>query len=131
MPMTQDVSRNLTRVRQLKDAFRTFLSHLETAVPSPREPPTEDDIQPYRARIDELDRLILHLLNERSRCANTIGYIKKRLGLPVYAPRREEEVLQNVLKVNPGPLPGEAVRRIFERIIDETRSLERHRYQDE
>jgi chorismate mutase len=45
-------------------------------------------------------------------------------------PEREEEVLRNVLAANEGPLSNEAVRRLFERVIDETRALERQKYQD-
>lgn len=80
---------------------------------------------PWRERIDTLDEAILALLNERARCAAEIGHLKRRLGLPVYVPTREDEVLRNVLRCNDGPLPPEAARRLFERIIDETRSLER------
>lgn len=85
----------------------------------------------WRRRIDAIDRAVLLLLNERSRCANRIGHIKKQMGLPVYVPSREEEVIRLTLESNPGPLPNRAVRRIYERIIDETRSLERQKYQDE
>jgi chorismate mutase len=88
-----------------------------------------DDMAPLRDRIDELDRQILNLLNERAVCANEIGHIKKQLGLPVYMPSREDEVLANVCDANAGPLPDEAVRRLFERVIDETRSLERKTFQ--
>ncbi len=95
-----------------------------------RVPEDRDDLSAWRARIDAVDQIILTLLNRRSDCANEIGRIKKALDMPVYVPRREEEVLRNVMKHNPGPLPDTAVRRLFERIIDETRSLERHRYQD-
>ena len=115
----------------LAEMLRRALDRFERAPPPPPDPPAEADLRPWRDRIDEIDRVIVHLLNERSRCANTIGHIKKRLDMAVYAPRREEEVLRNVLGTNPGPLPGEAVRRVFERIIDETRSLERQKYQDE
>lgn len=93
--------------------------------------PSEDDLIPLRERIDRIDRAVLRLLNERSDSANTIGHIKKLLGLPVYLPSREKEVLQNVTRANEGPLDNNAVRRIFERIIDETRALERQRYQDD
>lgn len=86
-------------------------------------------MEPWRKRIDEIDRAVLKLLNERAICANAIGGIKKKLGMPVYVPTREEEVLRNVCAVNEGPLPSEAVRRLFERVIDETRSLERRNYQ--
>lgn len=92
---------------------------------------SDEGLQSWRRRIDAIDRAVLLLLNERSMCANRIGHIKKQMGLPVYVPAREEEVIRLTLESNPGPLPDRAVRRIFERIIDETRSLERQRYQDE
>lgn len=102
--------------------------HLSLLESTPAEP---EDLSAWRARIDAVDQVILKLLNRRSDCANEIGRIKKSLDMPVYVPRREEEVLRNVMENNPGPLPDTAVRRLFERIIDETRSLERHRYQDD
>jgi chorismate mutase len=94
------------------------------------EQATEADIGRLRRRIDEIDQALVALLNERSRAANIIGFVKKRLGLPVYVPKREEEVLSNVMGANAGPLNDASVRRLFERIIDETRSLERQKYQD-
>lgn len=98
------------------------------------EPPpdtAQDELGAWRRRIDTIDRILLMLLNERSRSANEIGRIKKDLQLPVYVPKREEDVLRQVLQANEGPLPDTAVRRLFERVIDETRSLERQKYQDE
>lgn len=86
-------------------------------------------IAAWRDRIDLIDHIILALLNERSLSANAIGHVKQQLGLPIYVPEREKNVLANVLARNPGPLDDEAVKRLFERIIDETRSLERRRYQ--
>lgn len=83
------------------------------------------DMDVWRDRIDALDRAILQMLNERAVCANAIGRIKKMLMLPVYVPEREDEVLENVTGANTGPLSEAAVRRLFERIIDETRTLER------
>lgn len=115
----------------LIETLRNSLTHFEEGRPTIPEHPEESDLRPWRNRIDQIDRVILQLMNERSRCANAIGHIKKQLGLPVYVPRREEEVINNVISSNEGPLPHEAVRRIFERVIDETRSLERHKYQDE
>ena len=115
----------------MRSTLKDLLAAFEADLPPVPEAPTEADLRPWRDRIDEIDRAVLELLNARSHCANVIGHLKKKLGLPVYAPRREEEVLGNVLRHNAGPLPPEAVRHIFERIIDEIRSLERHRYQDE
>ena len=79
----------------------------------------------WRRRIDEIDRKLVELLNERSQCALEIGKIKKTERLPLYQPDREREVLENAEKVNSGPLSDAAIRRLFERIIDEARSAER------
>ncbi|MDE2731401.1 MAG: chorismate mutase [Bacteroidota bacterium] len=89
-----------------------------------------EDIEPLRVRIDEIDRKLVELLNARSGLANRIGHIKKILGLAIYDPSREKDVLTYVVRASKGPLPDPAIRRLFERIIDETRSLERQRYQD-
>jgi len=79
----------------------------------------------WRRRIDEIDKKLVELLNERSRCALEIGKIKQAEHLPLYQPDREREVLENAEKTNPGPLSDAAIRRLFERIIDEARSAER------
>ncbi len=83
------------------------------------------DLSDWRERIDELDRRLLDLLNERARCVLALAPLKKQLGIPIYEPRREEEVFRNIAAHNGGPLAPDAVRRIFERIIDEMRSLQR------
>jgi chorismate mutase len=84
------------------------------------------DLDGWRKRIDEIDQELVKLLNERSRCAVEIGHLKKVLNLPAWQPEREAEILRNVVKSNDGPLDDAAVRRLFERLIDEARALERH-----
>jgi len=78
-----------------------------------------------RERIDAIDRRLLALLNERTRIVEEIGRIKQECKMPVYEPKREEEVLDNIAEHNAGPMAPEAARRIFERIIDEMRTLQR------
>ena len=78
-----------------------------------------------RRRIDELDRKLVELLNERSKCALEIGKLKQEQHLPLYQPDREKDVLQNAEHNNRGPLTNAAIRRLFERIIDEARAAER------
>jgi chorismate mutase len=85
-----------------------------------------NDFDQWRKQIDEIDQQLVRLLNERSQCAVEIGHIKKKLNLPAWQPQREAEILRNVVKSNHGPLDDAAIRRLFERIIDEARSLERH-----
>ena len=88
-------------------------------------------IEDWRRRIDEIDRRLLLLLNERSRCVVEIGRIKHATGDPLYQPDRESQVLDAVARANTGPLPDAAVRRLFERILDEARSVERTVMQDD
>src|SRR5215470_12609670 len=85
-----------------------------------------NDFDQWRKQIDEIDQQLVRLLNERSQCAVEIGHIKKKLKVPAWQPQREAEILRNVVKSNHGPLDDAAIRRLFERIIDEARSLERH-----
>lgn len=90
----------------------------------------EATVAEWRRRIDQIDTQLMGLLNSRSACAVEIGRIKRALGLPIYSPEREAEILERVMRENPGPLDALAVRRVFERIIDESRRLERLAGQD-
>jgi chorismate mutase-like protein len=85
----------------------------------------EKGVGGWRVKIDEIDRRLVDLLNERSRCVVEIGRIKQATGEALYQPDREKEVLDGVVRANPGPLPDAAIRRLFERILDEARSVER------
>jgi chorismate mutase len=78
-----------------------------------------------RRQIDAIDEQLVRLLSARAACALEIGHEKKTAGLEVYQPTRETEVLEHVQRVNTGPLDDGAVKRLFERIIDEARRLER------
>lgn len=80
-----------------------------------------------RKTIDALDVELLDLLNRRTRVVEKIGRVKEAAGLPIYEPKREEDVFRNVTEHNAGPLTAEAVKAIFERIIDEMRTLQRMR----
>jgi chorismate mutase len=80
----------------------------------------------FRKDIDRVDEVIVRLLNERARVACEIGRLKKAEGVPVYQPDREKEVIEHVRSIAvEGPLGPEAIVRLFERIIDEARRLER------
>lgn len=91
---------------------------------------TQKTIDDWRRLIDEIDQKLVELLNERARCAMEIGHLKRSQDLPVYQPEREQEILDNVERLNNGPLADTAIRRLFERVIDEARSLERAARQD-
>jgi chorismate mutase len=78
-----------------------------------------------RRQIDAIDEQLVRLLNGRASCALEIGREKKLAGLEIYQPARESDVLEHVQRINAGPLDDGAVKRLFERIIDEARRLER------
>ena len=83
------------------------------------------DIDGWREQIDELDLQMLDLLNKRAAAALEIGKIKKVLNIPVYDPERERRIMTRLTEANQGPLKPDGVRRVFERIIDESRRLEK------
>jgi chorismate mutase len=82
-------------------------------------------LEALRRRIDEIDEALVRLLSARAECALAIGREKKAAGLDLYQPSRESEVLEHVQRVNGGPLDDSAIKRLFERVIDEARRLER------
>ena len=88
---------------------------------------SRDKLNDCRQRIDAVDVKILALLNERTAIVEEIGRIKQQLAMPIYEPRREDDVFRNVTSHNSGPLSSEAVKRVFERIIDEMRTVQRDR----
>jgi len=79
----------------------------------------------YRNQIDEVDRRLVKLLNERTRIVEQLGRLKEQLNLPIYEPKREDQVFDNIISTNDGPLPPDALKRLFERIVDEMRTLQR------
>ena len=83
------------------------------------------DIDDLRKRIDLLDESLVRLLNARAACALEIGRLKREMGIPIYQPEREKDVLNHVQALNNGPLDDQVIKRLFERIIDEARHLER------
>ncbi|HVN03046.1 MAG TPA: chorismate mutase [Bryobacteraceae bacterium] len=84
-------------------------------------------LEEYRTSIDALDLRLLDLLNQRTRVVEDIGRVKRAAKLPIYEPRREDQVFENITSHNGGPLTPDAVKRIFERIIDEMRTIQRIR----
>ena len=80
-----------------------------------------------RVEIDSIDQRLVDLLNQRTRIVEEIGRAKQAAGLPIYEPKREDEVFRNIVAHNTGPLTTDALQRIYERLIDEMRSLQHMR----
>ncbi len=83
------------------------------------------DIADWRKKIDELDQRLVELLSERARAAVEIGRLKRNTDMPIYEPDRERIVFENVQHINRGPLPGRDLVRIFERIMDVMRNVQK------
>ena len=85
----------------------------------------EAAIERLRQNIDTVDEVLVKLLNQRAKWAQEIGRVKKGAGIAIYQPDREAKVVAHVVGANRGPLEAAAVQRLFERVIDESRRLER------
>ncbi len=83
------------------------------------------DIADWRKKIDELDRRLVELLSQRAQAAQEIGRLKRNTSLPVYEPEREQAVFSNVQQINSGPLPNRELVRIYERIMDVMRNIQK------
>jgi chorismate mutase len=83
------------------------------------------DIADWRSKIDELDRQLVDLISQRARAAHELGKLKRAAALPIYEPDRERLVFENVRKANRGPLSERDLLRIYERIIDIMRQIQR------
>lgn len=92
---------------------------------SEKDSDLRETITGFREEIDSLDSQLLAIFNRRASLALEIGRIKKVLTLPVYDPAREKRIFERMKSDNPGPLDDGAVVRLFERVIDESRRLER------
>ena len=82
------------------------------------------DIQDYRNTVDNIDKNIGALLNERLNVCRQIGTVKKKKKIPVTDAQREEEVLKKVSEAGDSIPNREAIRNIYKAIIDETKKLE-------
>ncbi len=84
----------------------------------------DDPLKPLRQAIDDVDRRLIELLNERARLAQQVGHIKQQTAAPVYRPEREAEVLRKVAQANPGPMPADGLVNVFREVMSVCRALE-------
>jgi chorismate mutase len=82
------------------------------------------DIEDWRRKIDDLDRELVRLMNERARCAHEIGRLKRNSAMPIYEPDRERIIFQNIARANPGPLSDVQLRQVYERLVDVMRQIQ-------
>ncbi|HVJ14122.1 MAG TPA: chorismate mutase [Polyangiaceae bacterium] len=86
----------------------------------------DPELDALRRAIDDVDRQLLELIAERVKIVLKVGDFKRRRSLPIYDPERERTMIEQLIQRAPQPLNPEIVRRIFERVIDESRRIEQH-----
>jgi chorismate mutase len=84
----------------------------------------ELELEALRRQIDDLDAQILGLVARRVGVVLQVAEHKLAHGLPAYDPGREAKLIDRLCELRPPTLDAETVRRIFERLIDESRRLE-------
>ena len=86
---------------------------------------TQEQLAAYRQQIDSLDERIVELLQQRARLVEEVGNIKREAHLPVTVPSREQQVVEKAQELaKGGPLPPEAVSRIYQKLVEEMRNWE-------
>ena len=84
------------------------------------------DISDWRKKIDDVDRRMAALLNERASAVIEIGKLKRDAHMPIYEPDREKDVIANVQRSSTGPLGERDLAKIYERLLDVMRSIQGH-----
>ncbi len=90
------------------------------------QPTFDPDLEEVRRRIDQIDEQVVSLLNDRAKAAIEVGRIKSQTGnSPTYAPEREQQVLERVRRVNPGPLPDACLEAVYRELMSGSFALQR------
>jgi chorismate mutase len=85
----------------------------------------QEQLEACRQQIDSLDQRIVELVQQRARVVEEVGKIKREAHLPVTVPSREQQVIAKAEELaKGGPLPAEAVGRIYQKLVEEMRSWE-------
>jgi chorismate mutase len=110
--------RNLMKTTRLVLAIMTlFAGHTNAG--------TQEQLAAYRQQIDSLDERIIELFQQRARVVEEVGNVKRQAHLPVTVPSREQQVIENAQELaKGGPLPAEAVGRIYQKLVEEMRNWE-------
>jgi chorismate mutase/prephenate dehydratase len=85
------------------------------------------NLETERAKVDAIDEQLIRLLNERAELVHVIGEIKKKDGMEIYVPGREETLLRKLNQLNAaqnGKLTEKAIRSIFREIMSAALALE-------
>jgi chorismate mutase/prephenate dehydratase len=77
-----------------------------------------------REQLDSIDTQILSLLSARAEIVMQVADFKRHHHMPVYVPERETSIIKRLRAINPGPLPGETIERLYRAVLEEMRKFE-------
>jgi chorismate mutase / prephenate dehydratase len=81
-------------------------------------------LETLRERLDIIDEQILSLLSERAKVIMQVADFKRHHNMPIYVPEREASIIERLRTINPGPLPGDIIERIYRTVVEEMRKFE-------
>ncbi len=82
-------------------------------------------LKDYREKIDEIDEGLVKLLNKRAEMVSKIKKLKEKHNMPLYDAKREEDLINHIVKYNKGPLYNDNIIQIFESILRNVQILEK------
>ncbi len=91
---------------------------------NPKAEPQDPRLSNIRSFIDKIDTRIIELLQERAGLAQETGMVKKELGIPIQDPAREGKIRKKLAGGAKGPMDADALVRIYEVIMAESRRLQ-------
>ena len=89
-----------------------------------------EEVRRRRDEIDRLDAELVRILNQRAALALDLAHLKQGLGWEIHDPERERQVLLRAVDTNAGPFDRSGIRRIFGRIICESRRMEKELHKE-
>src|SRR5258708_7715859 len=127
MPLSSVVP-SCNSLKKMRDGKRRLCqnSYMSCAVVNSAHPKLLKtmDIAEWRRKIDELDRQLVALINQRAHCAEEIGKLKRNSSIPIYEPDRERIIFENIQRENRGPLTAGQLRQVYEGLVDVSRPLQ-------
>ncbi|MGM0368342.1 MAG: chorismate mutase [Actinomycetota bacterium] len=85
----------------------------------------KEKLSEYREKINNIDRKLVDYLNERAKVVLAIKKLKEKEDVPLYDAKREEELINNIVDYNKGPLYNDNIVQIFECILRNVQILEK------
>ena len=85
----------------------------------------KEKLKKGRSGIDKIDKALVELLNKRAVTVLKIKRLKEKNNMSLYDAKREEDLMDNIIKYNKGPLYNDNIVQIFEAILRNVQILEK------